>query len=228
MRLWFFFFVSSVQPSPHWKWINLLPNMCVGVYISICSPIYPSICSAVCSEQRFHQRNGWKNKKKRDRGAGCSGPSRALSLWHKSLVWSREHNNARPHCTLGPGSKIIPIMQHVCDCRNPPWPSWCQRRDARQKPKPPYRCQILGTHTHCSYSVIQLVVTDAVGRMCATDVSRAPRSSIMYSTHWPSSPLSHRPEVSAALCHTNMVAHGGLDETTTALTQVVRPTCLPK
>lgn len=61
--------------------------------------------------------------------------STASSLWHKSLLWSLKHNKARVpptqhplSYTPGPDSKIIPIMQHVCDCRNPLWPFWSSLR----------------------------------------------------------------------------------------------------
>lgn len=129
MGMWFFFFrcqhcVAQKEPSPCSKWIKRGRYICLLVYISIRLSIYPSIYSPVCcSEQRFHMSNGYKNKKEEERREreGCLEQSRALSLWHKSSLWSLEHNRASP---LHPWARqqIIPIMQHVCDCRNPPWP----------------------------------------------------------------------------------------------------------
>lgn len=70
--------------------------------------------AAFSSEKRLKEQ-----KKRREKGQGVW--SRALSLWHKSSLWSLEHNRASP---LHPWARqqIIPIMQHVYDCRNPPWP----------------------------------------------------------------------------------------------------------
>lgn len=160
--LWFFFLsVSTVHVSNG----STDSHTCVSLstFPSARPFIHPCAASSV-----FIWEMAERTKKKNRKGAGCLEQSRALSLRHKSLLWSLEHNKASPTCTLGPGSKIIPIMQHVCDCRNPPWPylsslwrivpeTWCQAaaNATLSMPNP--------WHTHCSYSLIQLGFMDGVG-----------------------------------------------------------------
>lgn len=57
--------------------------------------------------------------------SGAKGQSLILPLTKAhSDPWNTEPVPPLPR-TLRPRSKIIPIMQRVCDCRNPPWPRLC-------------------------------------------------------------------------------------------------------
>lgn len=106
----------------------------------ICPFVHPCAifsCEEMAKKNQKKKKQTQKNKSKRQtrRRAGCLEQSTASSLWHKSLLWSLKHNKARVpptqhplSYTPGPDSKIIPIMQHVCDCRNPLWPFWSSLR----------------------------------------------------------------------------------------------------
>lgn len=65
--LWFFFFVSSVQPSPRWKWINLLPNVCRCLHSHLLAHLSIHLFSRV-QRAAFSSEEWLKEQKKRQRG----------------------------------------------------------------------------------------------------------------------------------------------------------------
>lgn len=145
---------QHARPS---EWINRRRYICLLVHISIRSSTYPSINSPVCcSEQRFHLRNDWKNKKKmmeRKRGRGVwsraepypfdtkahSDPWNTIEPAPLAPLGQAANNTHNAACLWLPESPVAALVQLVG--------ASCQRRDARRQPiMPAYRCQILA-HT---------------------------------------------------------------------------------
>lgn len=128
------FCFSSLSALRSTRLLNGSADLGPRVCISICLLVHQ--CVLVSSEERAG--GGTKTPHSR---AGERRLFGASSLWHKSFLWSLEHNKARHppslSYTLGPDSKIIPIMQHVCDCRNPLWPL----RSSSWRTVPETRCQ---------------------------------------------------------------------------------------
>lgn len=190
MVLWFFFLCQQCAAQSTLK-MDQLPTkrVCRCLHFHLLAHLSIHLFSRVQRAAFSSEGRLKEQKKERKGGAGCPGPSRALSLWHESLVWSGEHNNNRP--PLHPWARRQNNTHNAACLWLPESPvailvpeTWCQAaaKAILSVPNP--------WHTHCSCSVVQLVVSDAEGRICATDVNRAPRRCQMYSIHWPSSPLS--------------------------------------
>lgn len=102
MGLWFFFFVSTVQPRSS----TLVPPngstdddtfVSLSTFPSARPFIHPFIHPRVAANSVFIWGTTERTKKWwREKGQGCLKQSRALSLWHKSSLWSLEHNRASP------------------------------------------------------------------------------------------------------------------------------------
>lgn len=100
--LWFFSLsVSTVQPrSSAVLVLNGSTDYDRFVSLSTFPSVRPFIhpCVAACSIFIWETT---ERTKKEERRAGCLEQSGALSLWHKSSLWSLEHNGASPPAPLG-------------------------------------------------------------------------------------------------------------------------------
>lgn len=83
----------------------------------------PRGCISICSlVHRCVQRaERTKSRGSGQASGGCLEPRRR-HIKASSDPWNTTKPDTPPSYTPGPDSQIIPIMQHVCDCRNPPWP----------------------------------------------------------------------------------------------------------